>query len=254
MKYRTEEELCDAFADHARAAGWTVYPECSGWDLLLERDGIQIGVEAKLRPCFEVLLQALRPAEAAHCGGPMFHAVLVPEMRRAFRSVAFELGIGVYHGDFRSGFGSYWKLDPSRTRDQAEPRFLPALEPPRTKEWRHRKPAWTPPVEVTGNGAGRAAPRQLTPWKIKAVLLCAVLRDRGWVTSADFKAIGIDPNRWRQLWLDEDGKDGRLKRYVARPGVDLPDAHIPPEDRQRIVDAAPGAGYGTAEPSGTDRP
>ena len=86
--YATEAELVAAFCaliDPARwarnpsdAPRWTQYHETAGWDLLLVNpDGVQIGIEAKLSLNPKVLDQAL-PGRWGEERGPDYRAVLVP--------------------------------------------------------------------------------------------------------------------------------------------------------------------------------
>ena len=71
----------------------------------------------------------------------------------------------------------------------------------------------------------------MTPWKVKALRLCIVLRDRGYITSKDFKDLGLSPTVWRSRWLVPDGKvrvnNRAVQKLVPRPGVALPDEGHP---------------------------
>jgi len=235
-----EAELCELFADAARADGWSVYPETAGWDLLLvwtgpdntvrgPRTGDQVGVEAKLRANVDVLAQAIDRDRYTRPGNPCvnYRAVLVPEATKAFRSVAGALGVVVF--------------------------TLANCEPWESKKgWRGRRPRvgiqvgayraspskrhWLPPVPLNDSG-GRPSPRQMSKWRVGALKLCALLRRRGWITTADFKREGVDPSRWTRArgqnkppWLiplrnaagEPHKHEGRTK-YVARDLDSLPD-------------------------------
>jgi hypothetical protein len=65
-RFESEAALCEAYVTaistghYKQGKGWTIYPETSGWDLLLVRgDGVQIGIEAKLALNPLVVSQAL---------------------------------------------------------------------------------------------------------------------------------------------------------------------------------------------------
>ena len=78
--FATEGALCEAFAEWARAEGFTVYPETAGWDMLLvAADGHQLGIEAKLSLNLKVLAQALKGCTYSAERGPDYRAILVPE-------------------------------------------------------------------------------------------------------------------------------------------------------------------------------
>jgi hypothetical protein len=211
--FRTEGALCDAFAAQARCEGYAVHAECSGWDLLLvcRSSGTQVGVQAKLRATIDVLAQALGYGQSGE--GPDHHAVLVPVAMHGFEKVARALRLLVFDAKALRGDGGI--------REAAA----------RAVYWEHATRAWTPPVEVVGFGGGRPGPKQLTPWKIGACRLCALLRRRGHLTREDFRGERISVG-W---WIDAAGtrspvlraeRVGRGWRYV-RTGAPLPDERWP---------------------------
>lgn len=191
IPWKLEAELCEAFAAAARLQGWTVYPETCGWDLLLvAADGLQVGVQAKLRGNVEVIAQAVAPVAFARLygsnsrnpgQGPDHVAALVPLATREFRDVCAECGVLVF-----AAWEGY---------DHDERRRKVCIDAPRPDEkylrarrrvfpgGRHDLPEFVPDVP-----AGVPSPVRLTEWKVKAIRLCALLRSRGWLTSADFKA------------------------------------------------------------------
>lgn len=57
--YESEAALCAAYIKYAKTLGFTVYPETGGWDMVLERRGLLVGVEAKLRLNYHALRQAV---------------------------------------------------------------------------------------------------------------------------------------------------------------------------------------------------
>lgn len=200
--FSSEAELCDTFADKATEAGWTVYPECDDWDLLLVRGDVQVGVQAKLRANIYVLYQAVahyNPARPAK--GPLFHAVLIGgKISLEFADIARRLNLLIL-----------------------SPYQAPPILNPHVYGWAHNKPAWIPPY-VPDLPAGVPSPICLTPWKVAALELCKILREKGYVTSKDMKTLKLASSTWVGRWLKNSGeKEGRLVKYVAKPGVKLPD-------------------------------
>src|SRR4028119_817912 len=80
--FTRKADLCAAFMA-VLPEGWVAYPETGGFDLLLVRaaDGLQIGVEAKLRLNAKVIRQACEPSRPDQLTGPNpdCRAVLVPQ-------------------------------------------------------------------------------------------------------------------------------------------------------------------------------
>lgn len=188
--YATEVALCADFVK-ALPSSWTAYPESEGWDLLLVReDGCQVGIEAKLKLNADVIVQAVESSRwAVTRPGPDYRAVLVPYSAvQTLEPVAAYVGITVMR---------QWPALGHRML----PQFQPTLpEPGRAihPDWfeclpsgRHRLPDYVPDV-----AAGASAPLQLTKWKICALKIAVLLDVRGFVTRADFKALGIDHRRW----------------------------------------------------------
>lgn len=184
--FATEADLCRAFIgvvsrDHPE---WVAYPETAGWDILLSRkaDGLQIGIQAKLKLNPKVVDQAIPHWRRPSVVGPDHRAVLVPAGEQGeMTGICGLLGITVIT-QAESGFGP--RL-PELKRDWWD------------DDWHHWCPAkrcelpdYVPDVE-----AGDSAPVQLTPWKVKAIKLAILLEERP-VTRADIKALGLSPNRW----------------------------------------------------------
>lgn len=175
-----------------RSGDWLVYPESSGWDLLLvHRDGYQVGIEAKLSLNAKVLDQALVGQHGNYgIDGPDYRAVLVPEgkVQMHLGRIAAAIGIRVLTaGKPERGVWRHLDLPNEGSEYGQWPNWLPSVRCP--------VPEYVPDVE-----AGVAAPVQLTPWKIKAIRLMLVLERRGYVTRADMRAIGISPSRWCDGW------------------------------------------------------
>lgn len=243
-----EAELCTLFADAARLDGWTVYPEVLDWDLVLvwERDdgrpesssrdprgsvirkGDQIAVEAKGRATAAALKQAHKRMmpRGGSSKGPDFKAVLVPSAPDGFTYCAAQMQLTVFDSwNYESSKPSgrrYRHMEPWRRP------VLPVFDLRLTDRWNGKM--WVPPVVPENVEAGVPSPQGLTPWRVKALRVCHLLRTRGWVTSADFKRIGIDIGRWRnwgsKSWLKDSGRrDGRRHVYeLAEPlPSDFPD-------------------------------
>lgn len=249
-----ESDLCERFAAAASLDGWKVFPEVDDWDLVLvwDRDdvpalsndadsrelvdimkrrgrafaalamsngirrGDQLGVEAKLRPTTEVLAQVLnRPLRS----GPDFRAILVPDAPWHFDTVARALGVQVFSlqhcAPWRPGkIGPEWRRGYLRDRLTIQP--VPI-------RWERNRRLWLPPVPSFGP-AGQPSPSPLTKWRVAAIRLCRVLRDRGWVTIEDFNREKISIHTWRKLWIDPTSeRSGKLKIYRLRPDAVLPD-------------------------------
>ena len=202
---KRETVLCDEFAARARASGWIVYPETGGWDLLLvHADATQVGVQAKLRPSFDVVAQAMeRTFFAPDTHGPDFRAVLVPTATASFRAVCDELRLHVY----------------TASHEWARHVAVPLDRLRRAVKQRHA----LPPIVPSWSG-GAPSPKTLSRWRIGSLRLCALLRSRGYITGADFKAHQIDRSRWVAAgWVHSEGDRGSLRYVPGRNACGLPD-------------------------------
>lgn len=223
--WATENDLCTAFARAARLSGWDVYPEVSGWDLVLarpERDRpgppTTIGIQAKLQCSWRVLSQVTRPARQ----GPDYRAVLVPRRDRDFAGLCTRLGVGLYTGD-----DSWTGIRP---RGEARPRG-------------RNSPLVLPSIPDVGE-PGTSSPLQLTPWRERAIVVCHLLLRRGWVSGEDFDRLGVDRKNWTtgEHWIRRDGRrpwvsgKRRTARYVLACAPDqLPDAGYDEGVRTAVV-------------------
>lgn len=203
--FETEADLCAAFIEWAKPQGWTAYAETEGWDILLvDGDGTQIGIQAKLRLNLHVLAQALEDAWAAYREtGPDFRAVLIPWYGLSTSFGALGLTVISYRGDLHS----------PRTTDRNA--FTPSLSD-KWCQWHYWNPANRHPLPeyVPDVVAGASAPSQLTKWKIGALRIAATNELRGYVTKQDFKHHGIDPRRWSSppAWMVPiEGAPGRYR-------------------------------------------
>ncbi len=216
-QFKTENDLCLAFIKWAADQGWTAYAETANFDILLvdRSTGEQIGVEAKLVPNVKVLYQAIQYPGP---DGPDYRAVLTPDCSGEFQHLATCLGLICFKFmSVRYGFSPHLKPDQwqSNFRDNYGVIY-----------WAPHNRAELPPIVPDIRHAGTASPIQLTPWKLKALRLCAILGRRGWLDAEDFRMAAVDHRRWLiSGWLKYAPERGR---YHAAPDLwffkALPDA------------------------------
>lgn len=212
-KFATETELCQEFIQWAADQGWTAYPETRGYDIVLVKDGIQIGIQAKLK-FNATLLRQILPTAGDDNQMPDHLAVLLPRLDREENAVCDAVGVGYF----------YYKADAYMDRW----RFMPAVEGVCRFDCcdglKLTLPEYVPEV-----AAGASSPVVLTDWKIRALKLCAIMEIRGYLTAQDFKDYAIDKRRWFPMgWAVL--KDGK---YVAGPNLRFPTQH--PQTFQKIV-------------------
>lgn len=190
--FATEADLVAAFcAAIPKREAWTQYHETAGWDVLLVgKDGIQVGIEAKLALNTKALDQAL-PGRWVDERGPDYRAVLVPRygVQNHLGSIARHVGIVVI-GFLDNGCAQFQPSLPDESYEYGLrdwPNWCPAE--------RCKLPDYIP--DVTG---GHSAPVALTDWKVRAIKLLILLERRGVVTRADMKALKISPTRWTDHW------------------------------------------------------
>ena len=232
--FATEAELCARFIA-AIGDGWTAYAETSGWDILLVRksDGLQIGIQAKLKLNAHVINQAIESKYDVDRAGPDCRAILVPaDQGNGLSSIATYIGITV--------------ITVKPETDRHNPVFYPYL--PRedrglSDDWheqaplkRHLLPEYVPDV-----AAGASAPVQLTRWKVSAIKIAVTLELRGYVTRDDFKTHKIDHRRWiPQGWLVSKG--GQMTKGVAMPDFAIQHPRVYAEikaDAEKWMPASP---------------
>lgn len=224
--YADESEMVTALAHAAKSAGWLAYPETSGFDLLLVatdkvqaagiRAGDQLGVEGKRAGNLRLLVQAMPKTRSD--SGPNFHVALVPRATSDFKDLAKELGILVIEACVRKWNNAY-------TREWVKSDFTGALSffPPLYRQY-YEKPLWSPEVEVW-TPPGVKSPKSVSPWKVKAVKLCLLAEQKGFLTSADFRDAKVSMTLWRKRWIEAtDKRAGRFTKYRLR--TDYP--HDPP--------------------------
>lgn len=219
--FKTEEELCAAFIEWAKK-DWTCYPETAGWDILLvDKYGLQMGVQAKMRLNAEVLKQALpNDSYFGTAAGPDYRAVLVPEAN-GLLEIATILGFAVY-----VPMGPHYRPQGVIQFDRGMGRYGMHLHDWNPAE-RHKLPEFVPDV-----AAGVPSPIQLTPWKIGALHVLAEIEVNGSVDRKDIRGRGVDPRRWTSAdnWLKPIGNG----RYIRGAAPRFEDQH--PDVYAQILD------------------
>jgi hypothetical protein len=185
------------------------------------KPGDQIGIQAKLKANIEVISQCL-PWEWAK--GPRWRAILVPEATATFCGVCQYLGFAVFERNLAKRGWNRKKLThlPHPDGIQITQRIFKPFEGDHLT---------LPPVE-TDRPAGVPCPSALTPWRVKAIKLCNLLKKQGFLTSVDFKKAGVNFQRWPGMWLQQtaekieieyNGKKSNVFKYVAKTGAVMPD-------------------------------
>lgn len=215
----SEVDLCDRLRDWAERLGFEVYPEVSGWDLVLaaaeprvlckldmayegERlgpqtihAGVQVGIHAKLRANCEVLVQALPP----HDDYPNIRRypnrpfVAVPRPGEAFCVLARRLGIGVLDTEGRK---------PHRTWRGVLEKKPDSRYEPEVRVWpraHHHEQLELPPVASRAIRAGAPSPRVLSAWRANAIRFLLWARTVESFRVADLARFGIARN-WADRW------------------------------------------------------
>ena len=218
--YKSENDLCNVLIEYAKDDGWKTYPETSRWDILLVKNGIQIGVQAKLKDNIEVLAQAIYEEDGF---SPDIRAVLVPHASKYFKKVADGLRVFVIEGARLD-----WNFNITRSAEgNWVKEIITDLNRYNKKYLRESKnKCWVPEVEIN-TPAGIKSPKLITPWKIKAVKLCLKLNEVGFLTSKDFAEEKISITLWKKKWLIVNGKIGKSNKYIKKVGAILPDETYP---------------------------
>jgi hypothetical protein len=233
--FAKESDLCAAFIA-SLPSEWQAYPETGGFDILLVRkaDGVQIGVEAKLRLNAKVVVQAAESVNHYETArpGPDFRAALIPHgVGLELAALCPLVGVTVIRmSDLAlSDAGEAEWFDAKRSMARLSSGgysapFHPSLPSLNDglwdSDWFERCPSKriAIPDYVPDVVAGASAPVALTSWKIGAIKLVILLGRRGYLTRADFVHFRISMSRWTQeRWLTKDGQGG----WIA--GRNLPD-------------------------------
>lgn len=205
--FKDEAELCAALIERALDEGWIAYPETKGYDIVLARAGVQIGVQAKMHFNAALLRQILPPRAtwgSPPADQPHHLAILLPAYDDDVSEICDALGIVYFYYCHET---------------QA---IVPPLRA--ATRWDHCSqlpldlPEYVPDV-----AAGVPSPVVLTEWKIRALRLCAILEVRGYLTDDDFGEQYLDRRRWlhpfRDWVIHQDGQ------YIAAPGLKFPQQH-----------------------------
>ncbi|GLT08010.1 hypothetical protein ACFQFQ_14710 [Sulfitobacter porphyrae] len=223
-KFNTESELCRAFLS-CIGEEWTAYNETGNFDILLvHRNGVQIGIEAKLTLNAKVLVQAI-DGESRNLSGPDFRAVLVDRVVAENAVLARALGITVitlqrdklggrarwrhpnWQGPEQFKYALRWecKLPEFVDYDGISGRWIDReIWYDRAPIERLRLPEYVPDVD-----AGCPAPQTLSHWKIQAIKVCVYCRKVGRMNRSQFKSLKIDPSRWMTgHWMEKDVERG----------------------------------------------
>lgn len=184
--FATEADLCAAFIAWAKTKGFTSYAETAGWDILLvDAEDRQTGIQAKMDLNLKVIAQAIEDQVWREHPGPDHRAILVPFEREGTRSILAVCGLGLfvpYSNPYPSRHERAWMFD----------RYDQGVHP---HDWnpttRCTLPGYIPDVP-----AGVPSPRTLSPWKVGALKVIALLDLRGWVKRDEIRECGNDPRRW----------------------------------------------------------
>jgi len=214
--FKTEADLCAAFIAWAERHGATCYAEWAGWDILVVlSDGVQLGIQAKLRLNAEVIGQATpdRYGWEYDLAGPDFRAVLVPAPNQ-LSGIASRLGLEVFYA-YETGY-------PKSRID-----FHPALDGGRDLRGSDAWLDWNPakrhelPPAPTDAIAGSPCPVTLTPWKLGALSVLAELSVKGTITAKRMRELRVNPSRWLQgRWLEPGPTRGDCVRGAVCPKFD----------------------------------
>lgn len=197
----SEAELCRRFIAYAEPQGWKAYAETGGWDIVLVKDGVQIGVQAKLR-FNATLMRQLLPGNHGR-RGPNYIAALLPNSDSDVSQVLEQCGV-IY---FYPHNNMQWD---DRITQYAPLDLGLQYRPQWDFEEQIELPEYLPDVP-----AGDSAPVQLTPWKVGALRLFAMIEHQGFATKNDMDRILVNPRFFVQSeWI---AYDRHAKRYIKGP-------------------------------------
>lgn len=214
-----EVDMFTSYVSFVEGLGFHVYPESCGHDLVLVapdpvppycgdlRPGDVIVVEGKLRGSVGVLAQALPPHRCGrtYVGSADWYVVLVPSEPEGFGSVARAAGVVV----------QTW---PHGARRQHLANFMGSLRAP--GDWKRLA---LPSVKVAGITPGAPSPRSVTEWKVAAVKLCLLGKERD-LSSAE---VGKLRRRFVEAgWLAQAGA-GKTATFRLLDAANRPDVIYP---------------------------
>lgn len=245
--FPSEADLCDCLIETWNAEGWVCYPETAGFDILAVRadTGLQCGIEAKLKLNDKVVSQIL-PDDWAGCGtndvGPNWRAILIPpgygesggvRALLALAGITFLRPEIQYHGHGWLPRCVRDDVDELTKRYDCRRRYrIQAFAKSYDYAWHDWNPLkqCTLPEYVPSVRAGVPGPIQLTPWKIAALKILAIIEIAGFVDRNGIKHCGVDPRRWcgGDSWLQPGDRPGQ---WVRGP-------NLPPFDKQHPIEFA----------------
>lgn len=236
--------MCKAFAEAARTAGWDVYPETGGFDLLLvlKADGRQMGLQAKLamntKVCEQILpghykgeqIAGYKPKRAER--GPDFRGCIVPALGRneGLANMLQHCGVRMFLPVIKRLYRKDGRVDIWQ--------FLAAdLRPtPYWHDWQPQQRIELLPFAEADRAnlpAGGKSPIRMTEWKYKMLRLQARLLAHGYLTPDDVADVGFKASSW--FSDEENGYQRALVETAAGSGRWVPissegeHAHIAPD-------------------------
>jgi hypothetical protein len=187
--YKKEVDLCNDFIFWSKMYGYKVYPECGGWDMLLVKNGVQIGVQAKLKANMKVLAQALDGVcERKLKVSPHYRVVLVASKPSSdFIKLAKACRIIII-----SFFGNISKHYCLRYNDikaiNYNYEFKSFIGSARYYRYAAKKRVKLP-LFVADIKAGVPSPRNVSDWKILCIKAERLCIKQGYITSRDVKTL-----------------------------------------------------------------
>jgi len=210
-QFGREADLCQAFIEFAGRHGWTAYPEQGGWDILLVRADVQVGVQAKLVADLHVLEQVL-PEQANYRVtevGPTYRAILVGRFAgrtlkavnrttNAFYKVCEHLGVIVLQPPVVTS-GTWLRAGYHSNRcvvRKGKRRVHTSIY-----RWKPGESVWVPPF-VPDLPAGVPCPQTVSAWNVAAVRLEMMVSEQGAVYLDDARAVTAEVSgRWNPATL-----------------------------------------------------
>jgi hypothetical protein len=194
----SEKELCDIFITHVTQLGFNVYPEYADWDIVIEKHGKIIGVQAKLKQNLKLLAQLVGD-DSVH-----FKIALLPMIYNRRQTgnqtdwimIAKRLKILPVMVD---PIGSYYPKGFINFHQNVRNLFY--------YRWRPKKLLKVPEFKYT-TPAGVRSPRKVSEYNIACVKLeLFALQHQNSVTLNDARDLGL--KRVPRIYYDYDFHDGR---------------------------------------------
>ena len=243
--YPDEAALCASFAE-AVGGEFDLHPEVAGWDFVaVTQSGVQVGIEAKMRPSMSTLVQVdersgnhagvVLNAAGARKPQPDHALVLAPRISGEFRKIAMRLGIICIEPVTGTSLIGGKRVRTICTYDDSEwsraIRRIAQLTPSGRSNTLKLPPVIPPACELV---AGLPSPSPLTDWRQRALEACWLMDTFGLITSAQMKALGQNPSRWKDSgWLVPSAETSRkrAKEYLRGTGrTRWGDVGSPPPD------------------------